>query len=144
MNKMLQHRCLRQVGHASVRYLTLALAAFTLSFMLHGCDEESDSANRPEVGATSTPYAPQVFAPAGGVQPNPAATTAGDGGGAAGNGGQGVGCVGDAEPVPKEEGLRECCSVLKMGNACNQSVCWANGLVAKIKAQMQPGGKCAN
>lgn len=57
--------------------------------------------------------------------------------------GQGAGCVGDAEPVPNEAGLRECCTKLGWGRACAESACWDNGAVAKFKAQMQPGGECA-
>jgi hypothetical protein len=54
-----------------------------------------------------------------------------------------VGCVGDAEPVPDEPGLRECCTQMGWGNACLGSACWANGVIAKVKSQMVAGGQCA-
>jgi hypothetical protein len=53
-----------------------------------------------------------------------------------------VGCVGDAEPVPDEPGLRECCAKLKFGNACLGSACWAKGVVEMVRAQVQ--GQCSN
>ena len=132
-------------------FVTLVnLLALCVAFWATSCKPEADP-KKASPQATQTYVSGQY-----GANPIPyvTATVVGPGGsnalgapGAVGATGtrRGVGCdkSPDAEIVPSEPGLRECCKKVKGGDACFGSVCWGGGMIAKVRAQMQPGGQCA-
>jgi hypothetical protein len=123
-------------GEVPMRWKSVYLAPLLLILTFCKQPEPRNApSNQPSVSPSST-YNPYAIpsAPAGGTAPlntNPSA--------------QGVGCVGDSEPVPmeNEKALRDCCEKLGSGKACQQSKCWAKGQVAAFQSHLQPGGECA-
>jgi hypothetical protein len=121
---------------AMMIYVPLLLA-------LPGCKEED--ATKPPAATTTQPANPYTtYTQAAGNT----TTTNGTNTSAAaptGSGRTGAGCgPADAEVVPNEAGLRECCrKIYPQMTACLASACWGPGFAAKLKTHMVAGGRCA-